>query len=104
MKQSGGFDARRLRPPEPAKWRWRAGMLLALLLILAALALMVTGTAALFGQALVTGSAGSGAAAAQWGMALLSFGLGLKLWRTCKRRLHPSYDLCLSPHLLKKHD
>ena len=104
MKQSGGFDARRLRPPGPAKWRWRAGMLLALLLILAALALAVTGTAALFGQALMTGMTGIGAAAAQWGLALLALGLGIKLWRTCWRRLHPTYDLCLSPHLLKKHD
>lgn len=104
MKQSGGFDARRLRPPGPAKWRWRAGLLLALLFILAALALAISGSAALVGHPPMPSLAGSGAAIVQLASALLSLGLGLKLWRTCKRRLHPTYDLCLSPHLLKKHD
>ncbi|HLD65635.1 MAG TPA: hypothetical protein VJA19_06310 [Pseudomonas sp.] len=104
MKQSGGFDARRLRPPGPAKWRWRGGMLLALLLILTALALAVSGSAALFGHPPMPSMAGTGAATVQLATALLAFGLGIKLWRTCRRRLHPTYDLCLSPHLLKKHD
>lgn len=103
MKQSGGFDARRLRPPEPAKWRWRVGMLLALLLVLTAVTLMITGIAALFGHPPMPSMAGTGAATVQLIIALPSLGLGIKLWRVCRRRLHPSYDLCLSPHLLKKH-
>ncbi|MES2818918.1 MAG: hypothetical protein V4812_08060 [Pseudomonadota bacterium] len=105
MKQSDGFDARRLRPPGPAKWRWRWGTLLAALLVLLGTALAFAGAAALSGHPLTRLAEADGSlSAVLLGLGLVALGLGFWVWRSCRRRLRPSNGLCLAPHLLKKRD
>lgn len=106
MKQSSGFDARRLRPGGPAKWRWRCAKALAALLMLLGIGLVIVGAAALAGHPLIMSAEAAGLAVGgvQVLLGLLSVVFGRWLWRLCRRRLHPSNDLSLAPHLLKKHD
>ncbi|MET1078122.1 MAG: hypothetical protein ABWY06_08885 [Pseudomonas sp.] len=104
MKQSNGFDARRLRSRGPAKWRWRCGKALALLLGLFGIALAIAAFAALAGHPLAPELAkgGVGITVLQLLLALVALIASLSVWRRCRRRLQPSNDLSLAPHLLKK--
>ena len=106
MKHSTGFNARRLRPHGPSKWRWRFGSLLAALLMLLGIGLSSAGGAALFGHPLGLGTLTGDAAiaAAQLGGGLVSLLVGIMLWRRWQRLLRPSSGLNIDPYLLKKRD
>ena len=106
MKQSTGFDASHLRPRGPTKWRWRFGLLMAAVLVLLGIGLSITGAATLFGHPLTLGTLSNDAAvaAAQLAGGLISFGVGVLLWRRWRRLLRPSNGLNIHPNLMKKRD
>lgn len=106
MKQSTGFDARRLRPRGPASWRWRFLAALAALFAGLGVLLLLAGSATLLGRPPALGPLNDSLGAA---ISLLLFGLfllwgGVSVWRRCRRRLsrRTGNALSLSPRLLKK--
>jgi membrane protein implicated in regulation of membrane protease activity len=106
MKQSDGFDARRLRPRSAGTWRLRLGAAFAALLATFGVLLSMAGIAALLGQHSVLGPLNESAVAAGLfaliGLALLY--VGVMLWRRCRRRLRHASNLRMAPHLMKKRD
>lgn len=104
MKLTDNFDARRLRPREPRRWRSRFGMFLALLLILLGTLLTLAGAASLLGI-----NPAPGGIMFDPEMAIVSLLLGLiLLWvgllirRRIRRRLYGPSGISLSPRLGKK--
>ena len=102
MKLSDDFDARRLRPRGPGRWRLRLGACIALLGILgglscAGLALL----SLLYNPLSFAEPTGAAAVLLSAGIPLLL--LGILTWRLCRRRLHRTDELSMAPHLLKKH-
>ncbi|WP_417662309.1 hypothetical protein [Pseudomonas sp.] len=104
MKQSDGFNARRLRPREPGNWRMRFALALAALFAAAGVLLAMAGAATLLGrpQALDSLNGSPAGSAVLIVIGLLLLWLGISLWRTCRRRLRGSGDLSMSRHLMKK--
>jgi hypothetical protein len=103
MKLTDNFDARRLRPREPRRWRSRFGMLLALLLIIFGALLTLTGAASLLGIKQFDGmmlEAEMAIASLLLGLFLLWIGLFIR--RGIRRRLYGPSGISLSPRLGKK--
>ncbi|QLF92235.1 hypothetical protein HW090_03055 [Pseudomonas sp. ABC1] len=106
MRLSDRFDARRLRPRDPRKgWRWRLGLLLALLIVATGLALSFSGTLLLFERGDILAMQANRAT----GSTLLISGIvllwgGIAFWRRLRRRLRQTGSLSLSPELMKKRD
>lgn len=103
MKLTDNFDARRLRPREPRRWRSRFGMLLALLLIIFGALLTLAGAASLLGIKQFDGMM----LEAEMAIASLLLGLfllwiGLLIRRGIRRRLYGPSGISLSPRLGKK--
>lgn len=98
------FDARRLRPREPRKWRSRFGMTLALLLITVGTLLALIGTASLFGIQKITGSMAfdQETATASLLLGLLLLAVGLYICSRVRRHGHGPSGIRLSPRLGKK--
>lgn len=106
MKLSDGFDARRLRPKGPCRWRWRFGAALGALFAGFGVLLGMAGAAALLGH---SSSLGPLSATPVNGAGLLVLGVallwaGVRAWRACRRRGRQRSDLSLAPHLMKKQD
>lgn len=107
MKRShDGFDARRLRPRGPNRWRVRLGATFAAVLATFGILLGMAGAASLLGhppalEGLDTSTTG---AIIQVAFGLLFVYLGITVWRRCRRRLRRTQDLNMAPHLMKKHD
>lgn len=104
MKLSNDFDARRLRPREPRRWRTRFGMFFGLLLIALGILLTLAGAASLLGgrQSIDSMTLDSEAAIISLLLGLGLFWTGLLIRRRVRRRLHGQSGLSLSPHLGKK--
>ncbi|CDZ93925.1 MULTISPECIES: hypothetical protein [Pseudomonadaceae] len=103
MKLTDNFDARRLRPREPRRWRSRFGMLLALLLIIFGALLTLAGAASLLGIKQFDGmmlEAEMAIASLLLGLFLLWIGLFIR--RGIRRRLYGPSGISLSPRLGKK--
>lgn len=103
MKLTDNFDARRLRPREPRRWRSRFGILLALLLIIFGALLTLAGAASLLGIKQFDGMM----LEAEMAIASLLLGLfllwiGLLIRRGIRRRLYGPSGISLSPRLGKK--
>ncbi|MBE7926795.1 hypothetical protein [Pseudomonas saudiphocaensis] len=103
MKLTDNFDARRLRPREPRRWRSRFGILLALLLIIFGALLTLAGAASLLGIKQFDGMM----LEAEMAIASLLLGLfllwiGLLIRRGIRRRLYGPSGITLSPRLGKK--
>lgn len=101
-----GFDARRLRPRGPRRWRARLGATFAALLATLGILLSMAGAASLLGrppalEGLDTSTTG---AVIQVVFGLLFLYLGIIVWRRSRRRMRRTQDLNLAPHLMKKHD
>lgn len=106
MKQSDGFDARRLRPREPGNWGLRFATALAALFAAAGVLLAMAGAATLLGRPSALGSLNdspTGSAVLLVVGLLLLWG-GIAVWRMYRRRLRRPSDLNMSPHLMKKRD
>ncbi|TBU72948.1 hypothetical protein [Phytopseudomonas daroniae] len=107
MKQSDGFDARRLRPRGSGHWRLRVAAALAALFATFGILLAMAGAATLLGRPPALGNLNDSTSDAS---ILLALGLillwgGIVGWRKCRRRLRQrSADLAMSPHLMKKRD
>jgi hypothetical protein len=101
-----GFNARRLRPRGPNRWRMRIGAALAAVLAAFGILLGMAGIASLLGRPPAIDSLDT----SPTGAAILTvFGvlflyLGVFVWRRCRRRMRRTQDLNLAPHLMKKHD
>lgn len=103
MKLTDNFDARRLRPREPRRWRSRFGILLALLLIIFGALLTLVGAASLLGIKQFDGmmlEAEMAIASLLLGLFLLWIGLFIR--RGIRRRLYGPSGISLSPRLGKK--
>lgn len=107
MKQSDGFDARRLRPRGSGHWRLRVAAALAALFAIFGILLAMAGAATLLGRPPALGNLNDSTSDAS---ILLALGLillwgGTVGWRKCRRRMRQrSADLAMSPHLMKKRD
>ncbi|WP_339485349.1 hypothetical protein [Pseudomonas sp. EL_65y_Pfl2_R95] len=104
MKQSDGFDPRRLRQREPGNWRMRFATAFAALCVAAGLLLATAGAAALLGRPSALGSLNdsSTGSAVLLVVGLLLLWLGVALWRMCRRRARRPNDLSMPRHLMKK--
>lgn len=104
MKTSDGFDARRLRPREPKRWRLRLGALLgAAGLLLGLLTALLGGLSAVSGESAMGGlAAGRDAGIVALVAGLIVAWLGLTIWRRCRRRLRRDSELSMSPDLLRR--
>lgn len=104
MKLTDNFDARRLRPRQPRRWRSRFGMFLALLLIILGVLLTLAGAASLLGINQVLGDMTldpeMAIASLLLGSVLLWVGLFIR--RRIRRRLYGPSGISLSPRLGKK--
>ena len=103
MNLTDNFDARRLRPREPRRWRSRFGKLLALLLIIFGALLTLAGAASLLGIKQFDGmmlEAEMAIASLLLGLFLLWIGLFIR--RGIRRRLYGPSGISLSPRLGKK--
>ncbi|MFI8478955.1 hypothetical protein ACIGCM_00080 [Pseudomonas sp. NPDC078700] len=104
MKQSDGFDPRRLRPREPGNWRKRFITALAALCAAAGVLLAMAGAATLIGHPSALGSLNGSPAgsAVLLVVGLLLLWTGIALWRMGRRRSRRGNDLSMSRHLMKK--
>lgn len=103
MKLTDNFDARRLRPREPRRWRSRFGMFLALLLITLGALLTLAGAAALFGvNQFDSMTLDPEMTIASLLLGLILFWIGLLIRRRIRRRLYGPSGISLSPRLGKK--
>jgi len=105
MKQSDGFDARRLRSRGARGWPLRLGVLFGALLAMLGALMTLTGLASLLGRGEALGALGTndaGAVASGLGMAILL--VGVFIWRRCRRRLRQPNELSMARHLMKKRD
>ncbi|WP_339509723.1 hypothetical protein [Pseudomonas sp. RL_15y_Pfl2_60] len=104
MKQSDGFNPRRLRPREPGNWRLRFTAVLAALFAAGGVLLAMAGAATLLGRPSALGNLNDSPAASAvlLVVGLLLLWLGIALWRMFRRRLRRSGDLSMSRHLMKK--
>ncbi|MBA1265116.1 hypothetical protein ACYCFK_15810 [Stutzerimonas stutzeri] len=104
MKLTDSFDARRLRPREPRRWRSRIGMLLGLLLIILGMLLALAGAASLLGNNDTLGSLtlDPETAIASLLPGLVMLWIGLLVRRRVRRRLYGPGSISLSPRLGRK--
>lgn len=104
MKLTDNFDARRLRPREPRRWRLRFGLLLALSLIIIGVVLALAGGASLwdFEQLPASLALDHETAIVSLLLGLLLFWAGLLLRRRIRRRLYGPSGISLSPRLGRK--
>lgn len=104
MKLTDNFDARRLRPREPRRWRSRFGMFLALLLIVLGFLLTLTGGASLSGfeQLPASMALDHETATVSLLLGLVLLWAGLLLRRGIRRRLYGPTGISLSPRLGRK--
>ena len=103
MKLTDNFDARRLRPREPRRWRSRFGMFLALLLITLGALLTLAGAAALLGINQLDGmTLDSEMAIASLLLGSVLLWVGLFIRRRIRRRLYGPSGISLLPRLGKK--
>mgnify|MGYP006336809463 FL=1 len=98
MKLSGGFNANRLRPRPPGKWRGRFCLTLCGLLLCIGFLLLLTGFAMALGESTQL-LAGLGPLAVI-STAVILIILGIAGWRRCRRRRQPD-ELGMAPGLLK---
>ena len=106
MKISDGFDARRLRPKEYRNWRARFVLGIAALLTLMGVLLVLAGASSLISHPAALGELNNSTtgAALVLVIGLLVSGLGIGLWRRCRRRMRQPFGLNIAPHLMKKRD
>ncbi|WP_313027653.1 hypothetical protein [Pseudomonas lopnurensis] len=105
MKQSDGFDARRLRPRGRGGWPLRLGAALGALLAISGTLLTLAGLASLLGRGEALGALGtSDSAFIALVLGLIVLLVGVTIWRSCRRRLRQPNELSMARHLLKKRD
>lgn len=104
MKLTDNFDARRLRPREPRRWRSRFGLFLALLLIIFGVALALVGGASLAALEQLPADLrfDHETAIVSLLLGLALFWAGLLLRRRIRRRLYGPTGISLSPRLRRK--
>ena len=104
MKLTDTFDARRLRPREPRRWRSRFGMFLALLLALIGILLTLAGVASLLGVGQLSDvmTPAPAVAITSLMLGLLFLWVGLLVRRLIRRRLYGPSGISLSPRLGRK--
>ncbi|ARU88202.1 hypothetical protein [Pseudomonas sp. M30-35] len=104
MKQSDGFNARRLRPRGTGNWRMRFASALAALFAVAGVLLAMAGAATLLGRPPALGSLNDSptGSAVILVIGLLLLWISISVWRMCRRRLRSPGDLSMSRHLMKK--
>lgn len=102
MKLSGDFDARCLRSRPRRSWRSRLVGLFVLLLWLGGLALLAVATTSLSGvRSDVSAPVGVALSLLLAGVLLIVCALLLR--RRARRRQQGNGDLCLAPHLMRRH-
>lgn len=106
MKSSDGFDARRLRSKGTRNWGARFSALLSFLLVVAGLALIAAGIAALtlHPVQLTDLNGNPTAAGVTCAAGVLVAYVGLWVRRRSRRRSRRVGELNMAPHLMKKHD